>query len=134
MLISLVLEGLNSTYIEYQSISPVVRIGSPRTLSPASECAPPPLKPRGWGNTRLRLMGRGEPIRTTGEKACHSVYSVTFVPVLFYRCTVWKSTRSSSGLYSRPRVVVTSRSADIHRGIVDAFKPTRYHLLCEISR
>jgi hypothetical protein len=28
------------------------------------------------GNTRLRVMGRWEPIRTTGEKAWHSVYSV----------------------------------------------------------
>ncbi len=36
----------------------------------------PPLEPSG-GNTRLKVRGRGEPIRTTEEKAWHSVYSVT---------------------------------------------------------
>jgi len=28
-------------------------------------------------NTRLRVRGQGEPIRTTAEKAWHTVYSVT---------------------------------------------------------
>jgi hypothetical protein len=36
------------------------------------ESAPSPLEP-GGGNTRLRERGLGEPIRTTGEKAWHSV-------------------------------------------------------------
>ncbi len=62
--------------LEYQSVCPFVRIGSPRAPSTASECVPP--EPKGGGNTRWRVMGlgRGEPIRTTGEKAWHSVYSV----------------------------------------------------------
>ncbi len=30
----------------------------------------------GGGDTLLRVIGRGEPFRTTGEKAWHSVYSV----------------------------------------------------------
>jgi hypothetical protein len=35
----------------------------------------PPLEPNVGGTTRLRVSGRWEPIRTTGEKAWHSVYS-----------------------------------------------------------
>jgi hypothetical protein len=42
---------------------------------PARKCAPP-LEPKGGSNTRLRVRGRGEPIRTTGEKAWHSDYFV----------------------------------------------------------
>ncbi len=35
---------------------------------PASECVPP-LEPKGGGNTHLRVIGQGKPIRTTGEKS-----------------------------------------------------------------
>ncbi len=35
--------------------------------------APSPLEPGGGGNTRLWERGLGEPIRTNGEKAWHSV-------------------------------------------------------------
>ncbi len=60
---------------EYQSVCPSVRIGFPRSLSHKRGC-PPLLKPkRGEGNTRLagEGAGPGQPIRTTGEKAWHSV-------------------------------------------------------------
>ncbi len=46
--------------------------GHQDSLSRKGVCPPPPLG-RG-GNTRLRLMGRGEPMRTTVKKAWHSVY------------------------------------------------------------
>ncbi len=54
---------------------------------------PPPLpqvsvSPPGtnWGedHTRLRVRGRGEPIRTTGKKAWHSVY----ILYAMYACTL----------------------------------------------
>jgi hypothetical protein len=37
---------------------------------------PPPWNQRGGGqhSTHLRVRGRGEPIRTIGEKAWHSIY------------------------------------------------------------
>jgi hypothetical protein len=60
--------------------------------SPESECCPPPPQgtKRGWGTNSLR--GRGEPFRTTGEKAWYSVYSVcltiTFTYILKY-CKIW---------------------------------------------
>ncbi len=44
--------------------------------SPASECVPPQNQ-RG-GQHSLAGEGAGKPIRTTGEKAWHSVYSVAF--------------------------------------------------------
>jgi hypothetical protein len=63
-------------YQEYQSVCPFVQIGSPPTPSPASECCPhlgprgggthslagvshSTLEPKGGGNTRLRVRGRG---------------------------------------------------------------------------
>jgi hypothetical protein len=63
-------------YLEYQRICPFAP-------SPASECVPPGNQ-GGGSNTRLRVRGRGEPTRTTGEKAYHSVYSVlqTIVSIL----------------------------------------------------
>ncbi len=45
--------------------------------SPASECVPPPpLEPKGGQHSPAGEGARGEPIRTTREKAWHSVYSV----------------------------------------------------------
>ncbi len=69
------IEGLYiCVYLEYQSVCPFVRIGSP-PLSRKQVC--PPLGTKGReDNTRLRVRGWGEPIWTTGEKAWHSVYSV----------------------------------------------------------
>ncbi len=56
-------------YLEYQSVCPFVLIGSP-SLTPL-------WNPRGEGKTRWRVRERGEPIQTTGEKAWHSVSSVS---------------------------------------------------------
>jgi hypothetical protein len=54
------------TCLEYPSVCPLVRIGTP-TPSPASECVPPP-EPKG-GHTCLRAgEGVGAPIRKTEEK------------------------------------------------------------------
>ncbi len=47
-------------------------IGSPRPLTSVYS----PLEPKGGGGGNTRLRVRGEPIRTTEEKAWHSVYSV----------------------------------------------------------
>jgi hypothetical protein len=55
----------------------------PLPLLLQASVSPLPWKQRG-GNTRLRVRGQGEPIRTTGEKACHSVYSVG--PFLTLKC------------------------------------------------
>jgi hypothetical protein len=51
----------NSVSAEFRG-HPITRVSVP-----SSE-----IGPKG-DNTRLRVRGRGEPIRTTGEKACHSV-------------------------------------------------------------
>ncbi len=57
-------EGLHYTYSTRVSV-PSSDL-APSAPSPASECVPPPLKPKGGGdNTRLRVRGRGEPILTT---------------------------------------------------------------------
>jgi hypothetical protein len=60
--------------LEYvpECVFPFVRIGSP-----ASECVPP-LEPNGGGEATLALDegAGGGPMRTTGEKAWHSVFSV----------------------------------------------------------
>jgi hypothetical protein len=55
-------------YVEYQSV-PSLELGPPNP--PASEWVSPP-----WSNTRLRVRRWGDAIRTTGQKAWHSVYSV----------------------------------------------------------
>jgi hypothetical protein len=63
----------------YQSICPFVRIGSTRPLSHKRVCTPPPPGNKGGGcNTRLRVRGRVEPIRTTGEKdlSAYRSYSI----------------------------------------------------------
>jgi hypothetical protein len=61
--------------LKYHIVCPFVTIGSPRP-PPPSECVSPLGTIDGEGNTRLRVMGWGEPMRTTGEKAWRSVYSV----------------------------------------------------------
>jgi hypothetical protein len=61
-------------YLEYQAFSPVVRLAPPPTLL-LGECVPP-QEPEGGGvQHSLAGEGAGKPIRTTGEKAWHSVYS-----------------------------------------------------------
>ncbi len=50
---------LSSHPFSNQNVCPFVRIGSPAP-SPASECVPPTLEPKGVGNTRLRVRGAGE--------------------------------------------------------------------------
>jgi hypothetical protein len=70
-------------YLVYQSVCPFVLISYPRPLS-RNKCPPPPRDHMGEGdNNRLRVRRREELIRTTGEKAWHSVYSVTS-PKAFY--------------------------------------------------
>jgi hypothetical protein len=54
-------------YLEYHSICPIVRIGTP-TPSPASQCVPPRIH-GGRGHTPAGEEVWGVPIRTTGEKA-----------------------------------------------------------------
>jgi hypothetical protein len=70
-----------STHIprEPQCLSPCPNWDSP-TPSPPSECVPLPPGTIG-GNTHSHACegGGGAPIRTTGEKALHSVYSVLLV-------------------------------------------------------
>ncbi len=58
-------------YIEYHSVCPLVRIGSPRPISRKRVCPP-----RNQGATLDCGWGVADAIRTTGEKAWHSVYSV----------------------------------------------------------
>ncbi len=55
-------------YHEYQSVCPLVRIGTPHPLSLCRVC--PPRNQRGRGHTRLLVRWWGVPIRTTGEKPC----------------------------------------------------------------
>jgi hypothetical protein len=49
----------------------------PECLSLRPSSPPPPGTKGGGSNTHLLVRGRPEPIRTTGEKAWHSVYSVS---------------------------------------------------------
>ncbi len=60
-------------YLDNQNICPIVGIGSPIPSS-VSECVFP-LGPKG-GQHSLAGEGERDPIRTTGQKAWHSVYSV----------------------------------------------------------
>ncbi len=72
-------EGL---YLEYNSVCPLVRIGSPSPLSRKRVC--PPRYQRG-GNTRLRVRGWREPSLTTGAKASwHSCYSVFHTVIQYW--------------------------------------------------
>ncbi len=52
---------------EYQSVCPLVGIGTPPT--PLLQATVPPLNQRVGGRTRLRVRVWGVPIPTTGEKA-----------------------------------------------------------------
>jgi hypothetical protein len=62
-------------YIEYQSVCPFVGNGSPHPLSRTRMCLP--IGPKGgWEQHSLAGEEVGDPIRTTGKKAWHSVYSV----------------------------------------------------------
>jgi hypothetical protein len=74
---SLIFVGVEGLYIpRVTRVSvPSSELASPAPCPPSGVCSPspPPQAPRGGGNTRLRAE---EPIRTTGEKALHSVYSV----------------------------------------------------------
>ncbi len=63
--------------LECHSVFPLVRIRSTHPLPHKRVCSPHP-EPKG-GNTRLRVRGWANPIRTTGEKAWYSVYSVPTV-------------------------------------------------------
>jgi hypothetical protein len=60
-------------YLEYQSVCPLVRVGTLHPLSYKRVC--PPQNQKG-GTHSPADEGVGVPIRTTGEKAYHSVYYV----------------------------------------------------------
>jgi hypothetical protein len=49
-------------------------LGPPHPLPQAS--VSPPLDPKGVSNTRLRVREWGDPVKTTGQKAWHWVFSV----------------------------------------------------------
>jgi hypothetical protein len=66
-------------YLEYRSVCPLVGIGTLRPPLPQASVyrvLPPPLILRRGGHTRLVVREWGVLIRTTGEKAQHSVYFV----------------------------------------------------------
>jgi hypothetical protein len=70
-------------YLKYHSVCTLVGIGTPPTLSPASECAFT-LGTKGEGNTLACVRaGGGVPTQTTGEKAYYSVYSVVEQVILY---------------------------------------------------
>ncbi len=74
-----------TVYLEYQSVRPFVQIGSPPHPFSRKRVCSHHLEPKGGGNTRLRVRGREEPIRTTGEKAWHSVYFVVLMVAGSYK-------------------------------------------------
>ncbi len=57
--------------VEYQSVCPFVEIGSPTPFPEASVSTP---LAKGRGVTFVCFRGWGDPTRTTGQKAWHSVY------------------------------------------------------------
>ncbi len=59
--------------LEYHSVYPLVRIGTPHPLSRTQVCSPPYQR---GGHTLLRVRRWGVPFQRTGEEAYHSVYSV----------------------------------------------------------
>jgi hypothetical protein len=61
-------------YLEYRRVCPLVGIGTPHPLSYKRMCPPP--EPKKGGTHSPADEGVGVTIRTTGEKAYHSVYSV----------------------------------------------------------
>jgi hypothetical protein len=68
---------LNCRGIKSTSICPFVGIfGSPHPPPPRKRVYPPWTQRERGTNTGLRVRGCGEPIRTTGQKVWHSVYSV----------------------------------------------------------
>ncbi len=56
-------------YLEYQSVCPIVGIGSPHPLLRNRECLPPWIQSKGGSNTLLQVRGWGDSIRTTGIEA-----------------------------------------------------------------
>jgi hypothetical protein len=62
-------------YLEYHSVCPLVPIGTPHPLYRKRVFSSPRTQSE-TRHTRLLVRGWGVPIRTTGEKAQNSVYSV----------------------------------------------------------
>ncbi len=67
--------GIIIVYIEYQSVCPFVEIGSHHPIPCKGVCLP--LGPKGGSDTPSRVRGWRDPVRTTGQKPWHSVYSGT---------------------------------------------------------
>ncbi len=79
---------------------PLSELTPPPPPPPASECVPHLGNQRNGGaTTRLRVRGRGEPIRTTAEKVWHSVY--------FGVLTIWISNSTRSFIFPRRLFPVT---------------------------
>jgi hypothetical protein len=55
-------------YLEFNSVCPLARIGTPHTPSPPNECVPPPRNQRGGAHSPAGEEV-GVLIGTTGEKA-----------------------------------------------------------------
>ncbi len=101
-------------YLEYHSVCPVVRIGTP--LSPASECIPPhpPPEPKGVGTHPHAGEGGGVPIRTTCLLCCDGdgVYSRVFPPPLIFASYYQRSIHERGSVIEiltrllRPRALV----------------------------
>ncbi len=60
-------------------------LAPPPPLPHARVC--PPLEQKGGGQHSLVGEGKGEPIRTTGEKAWHYVYYVVITQKYIYKAT-----------------------------------------------
>ncbi len=73
-------------YYTYQGLCPFVRIGSP--APPQASVSLPP-RTEGEGQHSLAGEGVGDPIRTTGEKAWHSVYSVAWALDVYKQIRVY---------------------------------------------
>ncbi len=69
-----IVEG--TEYPERQTVCPVVRTGSPNSLTRKRALLPPSLWVQGWRHTRVRGRGGGDPIPPKGQTHWHSMCSI----------------------------------------------------------
>ncbi len=100
-------------YLEYHYVCPLVGAGTPHPLSRKRVC--PPTEPKGGGAHSPAGKGvGGVPIRTTGEKAYSTVYSVRQIyPFCIYTITT-QSSLHPSNLNVTIVALVTSWHTDAH--------------------